>query len=108
MVSEGTLKMVESPSVVCSLNAATRETRRARLLPGLVGRATARHDAGEVVHLQFSADMLPAIAAVIEAERQCCRFLRFDVSVEPDEGPIHLTLSGPPGTRAFLESLCAP
>ena len=97
--------MSESLPVVCSLSAATREARKARLLPGLVDRAEARDTEGDTIHLRFSADMFATITSVIEAERQCCRFLRFDVVVDPDEGPIHLTLSGPPGTRQFLESL---
>jgi hypothetical protein len=42
------------------------------------------------------------VASVVEAERQCCRFLRFAIQVEPEDGPIYLDLSGPPGTREFL------
>jgi hypothetical protein len=42
------------------------------------------------------------IADVIEAERLCCRFLQFDLTVSPDAGPIILTISGPAGTAEFL------
>jgi hypothetical protein len=49
--------------------------------------------------------MLPTIAAVIDAERRYCRFLQFDISIAPDEGP--LTLSGPSSTREFLQALIA-
>ena len=49
--------------------------------------------------------MLSAIAETIEAERQCCRFLRFSVTVEPDGGPISLELTGPPGTREFVSAI---
>jgi hypothetical protein len=45
------------------------------------------------------------IARTIDAERQCCRFLHFGVTVEPDGGPITLELSGPSGTREFLSAL---
>ena len=44
------------------------------------------------------------LVATVEAERQCCRFLRFDISVEPDGGPLWLSLSGPLGTRDFLSA----
>ena len=47
-------------------------------------------------------DTLALIANVVEAERQCCRFLRFGIQVEPDDGPVYLDLTGPPGTREFL------
>jgi len=52
-----------------------------------------------------SADALSAVLETIDAERQCCRFLRFDITVEPDGGPIWLELAGPPGTREFLAAL---
>ena len=42
---------------------------------------------------------------VIDAERRCCRFLRFSVLVEADAGPIVVEITGPPGTREFLEAL---
>ena len=42
---------------------------------------------------------------MIDAERQCCRFLRFQVTVERDEGPIVLDVTGPPGTREFLAAI---
>jgi hypothetical protein len=50
---------------------------------------------------------LTAIAQTIDAERQCCRFLTFTVTVEPDGGPISLAVTGPPGTREFLDALIA-
>jgi len=50
-------------------------------------------------------EILSTIARVVDAERQCCRFLRFDIAVEPDEGPIFLELSGPPGTPEFVQAL---
>ena len=54
-----------------------------------------------------SSDVLTAIAQTIDAERLCCRFLTFAVTVEPDGGPIWLSVSGPPGTREFLDALLA-
>ncbi len=41
----------------------------------------------------------------VSAERQCCRFLRFGITVEPDNGPVFLELTGPPGTREFIAAL---
>jgi hypothetical protein len=49
--------------------------------------------------------VLTAIAETINAERQCCRFLRFVVTVESGGGPLWLEITGPHGTPAFLESL---
>jgi hypothetical protein len=48
------------------------------------------------VRYRFPPDMLSALAATIDAERLCCRFLRFEITVEPASGPIWVSLSGPP------------
>ena len=49
--------------------------------------------------------LLAELAHVIDAERHCCRFLRFALAAECDGGPISLEVSGPPGTLAFLDQL---
>lgn len=94
--------------VVCTLTPETMATRRAQLLPGLFRRAQAVEATGDGYRLRFDslAETLHAITAAIEAERHCCRFLRFELIVEPDEGPVMLTLSGPPGAREFVAALC--
>jgi len=59
------------------------------------------------LRVSFAADgeTLASIARVVNAERLCCRFLRFVISVEPDAGPIALELSGPAGSREFIAAL---
>jgi hypothetical protein len=49
--------------------------------------------------------VLSAIAETIDAERLCCRFLRFELVVAPNGGPVELRLNGPPGTAEFLAEL---
>jgi hypothetical protein len=98
--------MTDSP-VICTLTPAALAARRAGLLADLVGRATAHEELPAGHRLRFAAgdDILAAIAHAIDAERRCCRFLRFDLAVEPDEGPVVLDLTGPPGTREFIAAL---
>jgi hypothetical protein len=91
--------------VVCTLTPAAMATRKAALLPGLVRRAESREDIPDGIRFRFPADAWSALAATIEAERQCCRFLKFEITVEPDGGPIWVSLSGPHGTREFLTAL---
>ncbi len=99
--------MAEVFPVACSLTGAEVNSRRDRLLPGLAARAVGTILTADGCELVFepAPGILADIAAVIDAERQCCRFLRFDVGVAPAGGPIRMTLSGPPGTREFLASL---
>jgi len=94
--------------IVCTLTPETLAARKAQLLPGLFRRAEKIEATPDGYRLRFaaSAETLHAVAAAIEAERHCCRFLRFELAVEPDEGPLILTLSGPPGTQEFVSALC--
>ena len=96
--------MIDLP-VVCTLTPATIATRKAGLLPGLAQRAERREDMADGLRFKFPADALSAILVAVDAERECCRFLRFDISVEPGGGPIWLSLTGPPRTREFLAAL---
>ena len=91
--------------VVCTLTPATIATRKAGLLPGLARQAESREEITDGVRFRFSPETWSALAATVDAERQCCRFLRFEITVEADGGPIWLSLSGPPGTREFLTAL---
>lgn len=91
--------------VVCTLTPAAIATRRAALLPGLVERAGSAEETATGLRVRLPADALPAVLETVEAERQCCRFLRFQITVEPDGGPIWLEIDGPPGTREFLSAL---
>jgi len=50
-------------------------------------------------------DLVREAAAVVDAERRCCRFLRFVLSIEPGDGPIWLEVTGPEGTQGFLSRI---
>jgi hypothetical protein len=101
--------MTTQVPIACTLTPSTVAIRRAALLPGLWKRAQERHDTPDGYRLRFdsASDTLQAITTTMDAERQCCRFLQFQLTIEPDGGPIWLTLSGPPGTRDFLAALVA-
>jgi hypothetical protein len=93
--------------VACTLSPDARKARKENLLSALVGRAREREPLAHGYRLRFSSDgdVLSLITRAIDAERQCCRFFRFSLTVEPDGGPISFDLTGPPGTREFLAAL---
>jgi diadenosine tetraphosphatase ApaH/serine/threonine PP2A family protein phosphatase len=102
-------KVMSELPVACTLGPAALKARREGLLADLLLRADEHEELADGHRLHFAAadDILGLIASAIDAERQCCRFLRFRVTVEPDEGPILLELTGPEGTRDFLTALVA-
>lgn len=93
--------------IVCTLTPAALKARREGALTDLLRRAETHDELPQGHRLRFGAtdDILATIAQTIDAERQCCRFLRFSITVEPDGGPISLELTGPPGTREFVSAL---
>lgn len=57
---------------------------------------------------RFDPDAFADLMRFMSNERRCCPFLAFDLRVFPNEGPIWLRMSGPPGTRAFLDEELQP
>ena len=83
--------------------------RREALLPGLAARAqrVARAEHGYRLVFAPAPELLRAIADVVEAERHCCQFLRFELTVEAGLGAVSLTVTGPAGTQEMLAGLLA-
>ena len=93
--------------IVCTLTPVALRARREGLLAALLRQSTGHELLPEGPRLRFapSAETVASIARAVDAERHCCRFLRFTIIVEPDEGPVTLDLTGPPGTREFVVAL---
>jgi hypothetical protein len=89
--------------IACSLTSTELDQRR-EVLTALRARCTGVEPVENGLRLRFEAapGVLADIARVIDLERQCCRFLRFQLEVLPDGGPIAFELTGPGGTVDFL------
>ena len=98
--------MSELP-IACTLKPGELTARAADLLPGVARLANLRIPIKDGYQFEFAAssDCLNAIVAMIDAERQCCRFMRFQLTVEPGAGPVRLDVTGPAGTEEFLAGL---
>jgi hypothetical protein len=74
-----------------------------------VEQARAREVFDQGVRFRFAPDpdVVTTIARVVDAERHCCAFLRFEISVEPAGGAVTLTVSGPPEAQPLLAELTA-
>ena len=96
--------------VACALTPDQLRDRKASLLPGLAARASrvAAMESGYVLAFDATdAEIVTTIGACIDAERHCCPFLLFRLTVSPDGAGIELDITGPTGTRAFLDALIA-
>ena len=53
---------------------------------------------------RFDADAFDDVARWVANERRCCPFLTFALELSPEGGPLWARLTGPEGTRAFLDA----
>ena len=109
-MKDGILRAVSldsDPPVACSLDPASLAARRAGLLAELLNRAAGQEELPDGRRFTFdpSSATLELIVRALDAERQCCRFLRFQLTVEPNLGAFVVDLTGPEGTREFLSGL---
>jgi len=104
VISADILGPMSNLPIACDLSASELTNRRDGLLAQLAGSASgiSEIENGVVLSLKTSPEVTGLIAQVIDAERQCCRFLRFRCTYEPDLGPISLEVTGPEGTGEFL------
>jgi hypothetical protein len=93
--------------IACSLTPEDLRSRRDTLLPGLIRRADRVSDLDNGLRLEFKSrsGLLAEVAQIMEQERGCCGFLRFQLTVEAEGGAITLDVTGPEGTREVLRSL---
>ena len=99
--------MNTSPPLACTLSPEQLASRRKDLLPGLFAKADQVDDLPDGFRLRFGyrPGLLAELSHVIEQEKTCCGFLRFQVTVEPNDGPIAFDVTGPEGTREMLLSI---
>ena len=94
------------PPLACQLLPAERRERRKQVVRLLHERCLEQEALPNGYGLRFDVQesVLAEIVTLIDLERQCCPFLDFELTVSPDNGPCWLRLSGPEGTRQFLET----
>ena len=102
----------ESPSgpkplpIACTLTARELQERRETILRKV------RHAVLDVRELEdgyaysfpLDGEWLRELAAMIDLERQCCPFLSFRLTVEESKRLLLLEMTGPEGTKDFLQS----
>lgn len=94
--------------IACRMDALTpaERTRRSDVLAILSQRAleVAATGDGIAVRLRDEPDTASLAGEFISYESRCCPFVRFDLTVEADGGPVRLSLGGREGVGEFLRA----
>jgi hypothetical protein len=96
--------MNDEAEIACSLMGPELAARKAKITRELFAHAeeaTERHD-GYAYRFPSETPWPGKVLEFIEAERECCPFLRFEVAFEPNHGPLWLTLSGRGEIKSFI------
>jgi hypothetical protein len=96
--------MLAALPVACSLSTPQMRARRDGILAEVREGAleTRRVRGGLALRFPGAARWVETLARLVALERECCRFLRFRLTAEPDRGPVWLEITGPRGTAEFL------
>lgn len=81
------------------------QEKRAEILPIVLDNIKRVEEVEEGYMLRFGSSDLEAalVAEWLVLERICNAFLRFQLTLESKNGPITLLISGPSGTKDFLQ-----
>ena len=91
--------------VRCTLSEPERKARREEIASGLATRVEAIEETtgGHVLWFRRSPELIKEVGDFIAFESGCCAFLNFELDVRASEGEFALRLTGPEGTKEFLE-----
>ena len=94
--------------IACRMDALTpaERARRSEVLALLTARTVAVVETADGIAFQLRGDPdTPALAGEFVAyESRCCPFIRFELAVEAEGGPVRLSLGGREGVGEFLRA----
>jgi hypothetical protein len=95
--------------IACTLTDAELARRKSQLLAGVLREAQSVEPLTDGYRWRFptSPVILSRLASVIDAERQCCRFLTFNIHADANLGDVVLEVTGPEGAKAVLSEWLA-
>lgn len=92
-------------SVTCKLTTPELQQRKKTIIAELKNLVLERKETatGAVYKFEGSDNNIDLLASFIKTERLCCGFFTFNLTVGNDESFVWLELSGPEGTKEFIE-----
>jgi hypothetical protein len=91
-------------SLACTLSEPELRERRRLVLEPIRAAAVRLTPlpAGLACSFNASSEMLIKLAQLVDLERQCCRFLSFQIVVEAGEQALRLEVTGPPEAQSII------
>ena len=99
--------MSEDVPGACCLSGAELRKRVATLLARFESAVIATEELpdGYVFRVSGETNSLAVVCETIVAERECCPFLTFELTAQPNMGPVSVRVTGPAGTKDFLKTI---
>ncbi len=93
--------------VACSLMDSELQERRRNVLQKVRSAVSEVKETANGFIYRFPSDgaWVKELADLVELEHQCCPFLKFSITVEAGDSPVWLEISGPEGTKEFLNEV---
>jgi len=92
--------------VTCKLTTPRFRERKATVLERLRSQILEKKELENGFEFRFSGtdSMLDELTEFIKTERTCCTFFTFGLTIGAEENDIRLRLTGPVGSKEFIES----
>jgi hypothetical protein len=101
-------KSQESPPFACNMLALNAEGRKRHIEVTKQLRAATKEELelSDGYGFRFSSDQttILLVSEFIARERLCCPFFRFEMVVEPEDGPLWMRLHGAEGVKDFIKA----
>ncbi len=98
---------VNSSLFVCKLTGPELQKRKAALRKEVFSKVRKFEEVEDGFHFCFAdrEGILERLADYILAERKCCPFFQFELTIKPDKGGVELKLCGPKGAKSMIREL---
>lgn len=92
--------------IACALDGPALGRRQSELRASVLAEAESVERLADGYRWRFrhAPGLFARLGPVIDAERHCCRFLRFAIDADQDRGVVTVEITGPAGTADFLQS----
>jgi hypothetical protein len=92
--------------ITCKLTTPELQKRKATVIAALQKEVVEKTELPDGYSFKFNGtdSIIDELTEFIKAERHCCGFFIFTIKVSDNKGFIRFAITGPPGTKDFIEN----